>query len=106
MRSRYIKILLFAFVYLTGRISLVTHYNIGEEDKRFINFQAFPQNISNETSVAFQKEKQTPSLIRKKVNDYFFYRDVFVLRFPIPKNSLKASLPVYNGHYIDPPKLA
>jgi hypothetical protein len=106
MHSNYIKILLFAFVYLTGRISLITYYNIGEEEKRFINYQAFSQSNINEASRAFQKEKQTPSIIRKKVNDYFFYREVFVLRFPLPQNSSGVSPEVYNGHHIDPPKLA
>ena len=106
MSHNYPKILLFVLFYLLGRVSLVTHYTIGEEDKRFINYQTLPHHYVCENSIAFKKEKQAPAVKRKYQINLFANYTLVNLRFRLPPNVFPDTFFIYSGHYIDPPKLA
>jgi|ERR1041384_1914973 hypothetical protein len=101
----YAKII-FAVLYLSGRICLMSCFSFSNEDKKFINLINLPQYSYTPAKTAIQNERLTPSVIRNKKDIQIFYP-----RFSPEKNSSISSpffirsIP-YFGQFIDPPKLS
>ncbi|MEP7169537.1 MAG: hypothetical protein ABI855_09235 [Bacteroidota bacterium] len=97
--------LLFVWLYITGRICMVSTYTIGQENVRDIKNRLLPQTLLVETSTTFKNEKKIPAILRKKA----FLKSNFIagiFQDPLSTVLYQISQTVYHGSYIDPPKLA
>jgi hypothetical protein len=97
--------ILLVWLYITGRICMVSTYTIGQESVRDIKNRLLPQNVLVETPSTIQKEKRIPAILRKKT----FVKSGFITgisQYSVSTGFYQTSQTAYHGSYIDPPKLA
>jgi hypothetical protein len=103
MDHKYIKILFFIFIYLLGRVCMVSHITSDRECQRYIYCQLIPQNITSEITPAFQKEERAAGLVRNSDFNSSALNNNAAIKFFIPANELFYSYAFYEGSYIEPP---
>jgi hypothetical protein len=103
MNKKYLKILFFIFIYLLGRVCMVSHITSDTEEKRYIYCQLIPQNISGEITAAFQKEERTAGHVRSSHFNSSALNNNAAIKYFIPANELFYSYAFYEGSYIEPP---